>query len=654
MPRKYKKKKQKERVMPEVIQGAIIEVVEKEASIRATASTHGIAKSHLARLVSRYKKDNVVYSPHVGNRKVFTTEQEAELALYLMQASSMNHGLTTLQTRELAFQYAKLVQSNTIPKTWFTNNQAGLDWLQGFMTRNKNLSVRTPEATSLARSTSFNKTNVRNFFKNLEDVMKRYEFTPDRIYNCDETGFTTVHKPPNVISRKGEKQVAQVTSGERGQLVTVLCFINAMGNALPPAFVFPRVNFKDFMLAGAPAQSLGLAHQSGWMTAENFLKCLQHFSNFAGTSTSNSHTVLLILDNHDSHIFIESIKFAKENGIVLLTLPPHTSQRLQPLDVAIYGPLKSRYNVAANNWMINHPGKPMTIYDVPALVSEAFDASLTRNNILSGFAKTGIYPFNSEVFTDDDFLQAEVTNRPDPENPPTAVTPMASASTSDVPTTSSVPKTLPVCPQASTSGTSVLSPQLVKPFPKASARKTAKSNRRGSTRILTDTPEKDKIQQAFQEKEAKKRKNESKERRTKSKKQLLQHIPEETESEDEGSQSSSSSKSDATSSEGSDIENSVKHIQPNDFILVRFAKKTSVVYFVGKVLKKLSDEDLKVKFMKKILGCYKFIFPEEDDISDVTMEDIVLKLPHPSQAGGTARASKQFIFSIDFTSYRLG
>ena len=31
----------------------------------------------------------------------------------------------------------------------------------------------------------------------------------------------TVHKPPKVIASKGEKQVGQITSGERGQLITM-------------------------------------------------------------------------------------------------------------------------------------------------------------------------------------------------------------------------------------------------------------------------------------------------------------------------------------------------------------------------------------------------------------------------------------------------
>ena len=59
----------------------------------------------------------------------------------------------------------------------------------------------------------------------------------------------------------------------------------------------------------------------------------------------------------------------RKNGIVLLTIPPHTSHRLQPLDKAVYGPFKSYYNRAIDCWMWNNPGKTLKFYDVPALVN---------------------------------------------------------------------------------------------------------------------------------------------------------------------------------------------------------------------------------------------------------------------------------------------
>ncbi|XP_054722826.1 uncharacterized protein LOC129232748, partial [Uloborus diversus] len=416
------------------------------------------------------------HKPNIGNRRVFTSEQETELASYLVKAAKISHGLTAVQTRTLAYEYALLIESPLIPDVWKSTKQAGYDWLKGFMKRSGDLSLRTPEPTSLSRATSFNALNVRIFYEKLAEVMNRYKFTADRIYNADETGITTVHKPPKTIAKRGQKQVSQITSGERGQLVTMLCIVNAIGNTLPPVFIFPRTNYKEFMLHGAPPQSLGLAYKTGWMTCDNFLAALKHLAKYSFCTLDNP--ILLLIDNSETHISVEIIKFSKENGIVILTFTPHCSHRMQPLDVSVFGPFKGRYNAAANNWMITNPGKTITIYNVAELAGIAFSLAFTRSNIQSGFHKSGIYPFNKEIFTEEDFLSAYVTDRPNP-----IIAPETSPSQNDVSqpgTSKEVEKPLLdlAVPVPSSNDTKHLSIEVIRPYPKAAPRKACRGRKK--------------------------------------------------------------------------------------------------------------------------------------------------------------------------------
>nr|CAI5843850.1 unnamed protein product [Callosobruchus analis] len=242
---------------------------------------------------------------------------------------------------QLAFEFAK-ANSKKIPESWTSNNTAGKDWFRGFLSRNSEISLRTPEATSLSRTTSFNKKNVVDFFTNLKTVREKYNFEPQNIYNCDETGCTTVQECPKVVASKKSKQVGQVTSADRGTTVT-LCF---------------AVN--------GPQGSSGDAYPSGWMTTKSFVKFLEHFAKYAHASESNR--VLLILDNHESHVSIDAISFAKSHWITLLTIPPHCSNKLQPLDIAVYSPFKNKYNSVMSNWMLSNPGKTVTIYNISGFV----------------------------------------------------------------------------------------------------------------------------------------------------------------------------------------------------------------------------------------------------------------------------------------------
>ena len=244
------------------------------------------------------------------------------------------------------------------------------------------------------------------------EVYARDQYGPERIWNVDETGCTTVHKPAKVLATTGAKQVGAIVSAERGQLVTLCCAVNAVGNSVPPMFIFPRVNYRDNFVNGGPVGCVGTAHPSGWMTAAGFLTFLKHF--VAHVRPSPTHKVILLLDNHVSHLSVDVLQFAKDNGVVMVSFPPHCSHKLQPLDRSVYGPLKRYYNVACDDWIVSHKGRTMTIYDVPAMVGLAYPKAMTPANIQAGFKVSGISPFNRNVFTDDEFLPADVTDRPPP------------------------------------------------------------------------------------------------------------------------------------------------------------------------------------------------------------------------------------------------
>lgn len=271
----------------------------------------------------------------------------------MLHASDIYFGLSAVHGRELAYQFA-VQQNKVIPQNWTDTKMAGPDWFDGFLKRHEKLSMRKPEATSVARATAFNRFNVNSFFDLFETVIKNIEYAPHNIWNLDEVGVTTVHKPDRCISRRGRKQVGQITSSERGTLVSMCLAVNAAGMRAPPYLVFPRARFQDHYLNGGPAGCWGGASPSGFMNSENFLDYIQRFQKFTRCSTENP--ILLLLDNHTSHRTLDVLQFCRENGIHVLSFPPHCSHRMQPLDISVFSAFKKATNKLCKNWVDTRPG----------------------------------------------------------------------------------------------------------------------------------------------------------------------------------------------------------------------------------------------------------------------------------------------------------
>ena len=107
------------------------------------------------------------------------------------------------------------------------------------MHRHPALGLKIPEGMSIARAIAFNRTSVKGFFDAYTSAMEKYSFTPDRIYNLDETSLSTVMKPVKVVCERGAPVASQI-SRERGATMTFVGIINAAGHYLPPVFIIPR------------------------------------------------------------------------------------------------------------------------------------------------------------------------------------------------------------------------------------------------------------------------------------------------------------------------------------------------------------------------------------------------------------------------------
>lgn len=105
--------------------------------------------------------------------------------------------------------------------------------------------------------------------------------------------------------------------------------------------------------------------------------------------------LLLLLDGHSSHFELSSIEFAEKTGVIILCLPPHTMHESQPLDCGVFGPLKKLWTQVCHDFQQANKG---AVISFSRLFSQAWLQALSAQNIVAGFRKCGVYPFNRNAY----------------------------------------------------------------------------------------------------------------------------------------------------------------------------------------------------------------------------------------------------------------
>lgn len=151
--------------------------------------------------------------------------------------------------------------------------------------------------------------------------------------------------------------------------------------------------------------------KNGWINEDSFSELIVHFNHFVKATTDDP--VLLVLDNHGSHISLNIYEYCRANEIVLVSIPAHTSHKLQPLDLSFFGPLKAALNRECDLYLKNHAYEKIAHYELARLFNKAYLKAASMEKGISEFRAAGIWPLDSDKFSDDDFFtvdHTEVTN----------------------------------------------------------------------------------------------------------------------------------------------------------------------------------------------------------------------------------------------------
>ena len=160
------------------------------------------------------------------------------------------------------------------------------------------------------------------------------DWSPEDIYNCDETGLYYRALPDGTYTRRGEK----VSGGKKSKnrLTILLCCNSEGSHLLPPLVIGTSKNprcFKNVQHLPLPYE----ANPSAWMTSELFCKWLIEVDSEMKKKKRN---ILLFADNAPCHAVG---KLPRLSNVKIEFLPPNTTSKVQPLDQGIIRAIKQHY-----------------------------------------------------------------------------------------------------------------------------------------------------------------------------------------------------------------------------------------------------------------------------------------------------------------------
>ena len=135
--------------------------------------------------------------------------------------------------------------------------------------------------------------------------------------------------------------------------------------------------------------------ETGYTDSKISLEWLKRVFDPQTKERANCKPRMLICDGFGTHETLEILEFCFESNIILCRIPSHTSHKLQPCDIAVFGPLKAAYRNQVERLErggVNTIGKE----HFTSLYSPARKRALTEKNIRAGWAKSGLFPFNPD------------------------------------------------------------------------------------------------------------------------------------------------------------------------------------------------------------------------------------------------------------------
>jgi hypothetical protein len=346
------------------------------------------------RTLQRRVKGGLTPTTSQEMRQILTNAEEDILVRWILRYTNTGTHITIALLKELVIcvRAARVTHASHLrpPPPLLTN--INNKWVQRFQKRHPEIAGIYARQLEHVRKEGATYEHVKRWFDAVGEMLQEHKYNPADMWNMDESGFGIGEEQAlKVLVHLDSTQKHKVIGGKQ-EWVTLIECINAAGEALAPLVIFKGKDLNArWINESSPLGWHFATSKNGWTSNNLGIAWLKNVFDPLTREKAAGRQRLLVVDGHGSHIQGDFIAYCMENKIDLLIMPPHCSHILQPLDVGVFAAFKRAHTVET------HAISRLSSQRIPRsewleLLSRAREKAMSKENILSGWRGTGLWP----------------------------------------------------------------------------------------------------------------------------------------------------------------------------------------------------------------------------------------------------------------------
>lgn len=101
---------------------------------------------------------------------------------------------------------------------------------------------------------------------------------------------------------------------------------------------------------------------------------------------------------------VKALHLSHDSGVIMASMPGHTTHRVQPMDMAFFRPMSSFFTEEIGKWLRANPGRYVARTKVAVIFGYAYGKAASVATAISAFRSIGIWLVNIYAFQDHNFF----------------------------------------------------------------------------------------------------------------------------------------------------------------------------------------------------------------------------------------------------------